>query len=77
MQEGERLAIEIFPILCQPTATVKPSDAAFDDPSFGHDLEADCISGPFDDFNGEVRQTLCERVGELRSLIAAIGEEFA
>jgi hypothetical protein len=75
-QESERLAIAIFPILGEPAAAIEPSDSAFDDPSFGDDLEADCIIGSLDDFNVEVREAFCDRVGELRSLIAAVSKQF-
>ena len=32
--------------------------------------------GSLDDFNVEMRENFCQRVGELRSLIAAVGEEL-
>ena len=32
--------------------------------------------GSLDDFNFEMRQNFCERVGEFRSLISAVGEEL-
>jgi hypothetical protein len=45
------------------------------DPSFGqHRKSADPI-GAFDDFNIEIGQNFCQRIGELRSLICAVGEQ--
>ena len=75
-QESERLAIEVLPILGEPAAAIEPSDGAFDDPAFGHEFEADCGIRSLDDFNFNVGKCFCERVGELRPLIAAVGEEF-
>jgi len=46
------------------------------DPAFGYDLEADCGIRPLDDCNFESGKNFCERVGELRSLIASVGEEL-
>ena len=34
-QKGKRLAVEIFPILGQPTAAVEPGEGALDNPAFG------------------------------------------
>jgi hypothetical protein len=45
------------------------------DPAFGYDLEADGAIGSLDDFNVKMRENFCQRVGELRSLIAAVGEQ--
>jgi hypothetical protein len=75
-QECERLAIEALPIFGQPSAAIEPGDGAFDDPAFGHDLEADRVLGALDDFNLERGENLHHGVGELRSLIAAIGEQL-
>ena len=75
MQESERLAIEVLPILGEPAAAIEPSDGAFDDPSLGHDLESDCGVGSLDDFNIEMRKNLCQPGGKFRTLISAIGEK--
>src|SRR5271166_6772327 len=55
--------------------TIEPRDGAFDDPSFGHDLETDCGVGTLDDLNVEMRKNFCQCGVEFRSLISAIGEE--
>ena len=75
MQECQRVAIEILPILGEPSTAIEPSDGPFDDPAFGYDLEADCTIGSLDDFNVKVRENFFERVGELRSLISAVSEQ--
>jgi hypothetical protein len=69
------LTIEVLPIPGEPSAAIEPGDCALDDPAFGYDFEADCTLGPLDDFNVKVRENFCERVGKLRSLIAAVGEQ--
>ena len=40
------------------------------------ELEADCAVGSLDDFNVEIRKNFPHGVGELRSLISAVSEEF-
>ena len=76
MQECQRLAIEVLPILGEPATTIEPGDGAFDDPAFGQDRKSAGPIGSLDDFNIEVWENFCERVGELRPLIAAVGEEL-
>jgi hypothetical protein len=56
---GERLSIEILPILSEPSAAIEPGNSALDDPAFGqHNKSADLI-GTFNDFNVEMRQNFC------------------
>ena len=75
-QERERPAIEALPIFGEPSAAIEPSDCAFHDPTLGYDLEADSIIGPLDDFNIERGKDFHHGVGELRSLITAVGEQL-
>ena len=75
-QEGKRLAVEILPILGKPAASIEPSNGAFDNPALRHEFEAGHRIRSFDNFNIEVRKRFGERGGELRTLIAAIGEEL-
>jgi hypothetical protein len=75
-QERKRFAIEVLPILGEPSATIEPSDGALDDPAFGDDLEADCGVGSLDDFNVKMRENFCQRLLELRSLVTTVGEEL-
>ena len=35
LEEGERCAVEVLPVLCQAPAAVEPSDGALDDPTPG------------------------------------------
>ena len=76
-EERQGIAGEIFEILGQPSAAVEPCEGALDDPTPRQDLEAFGAVRPFDDFRREMRQGLFLSRAELRSLIAAIGEEFA
>ena len=75
MQERERLAVEVFPILCESSAAIEPSDGALDDPAFGQDHKCVNPIGTFDDFNVEMRANFCKSFGKLGSLISAVGEE--
>jgi hypothetical protein len=75
VQEGQRLAIEVLPILGKPTTAVEPGNGALDDPAFGQDCKSDDLIGSLDDFNVEMRENFCQRCRKLRSLISAIGEE--
>jgi hypothetical protein len=75
-QECERLAIEALPIFGQPSAAIEPGDGAFDDPGFGDDRETDRVLGALDDFNLERGEDFHHGIGELRSLIATIGEQL-
>jgi len=75
-EEGERGAIEVFPVLCQSPAAVEPGDSAFDDSPFGlYDKALDPIRA-FDDFRFEMRQDAGQRVAKDRPLIGAVGEQL-
>jgi len=76
MRYAERRSPRRRELLKSGSAAIEPGDGAFDDPSFGYDLEADCAVRSLDDFNLERGKKFCQRVGELRSLISAVGEEF-
>ena len=39
-EEGQRLAVEAFPILGKSAAAAKPGEGAFDDPALGQNDEA-------------------------------------
>ena len=75
-QEGERAAVEIFPILGEAAAAVEPGDRAFDDPALGQLHEPLGLRGSFDDFGFESGQDVGERVAEDRSLIGAVGKQL-
>src|SRR5271165_2924330 len=75
-QEGERLAVEAFPILGQSSAAAEPGQAAFDDPALGQDDEAFDLIRSFDDFDVEARQNAFHRALELRPLVAGVGIEL-
>jgi hypothetical protein len=75
-QEREGVAVEIFPISGETTATVEPGDRAFDDPTLGQLDESFGVIGSSDDFGFEMRQGFGERVRKNRALIGAVGKQL-
>src|SRR6516225_3888658 len=75
-QEGERLAVEAFPILGESAAAAKPGEGAFDDPALGQNDEAFCAAQSLDDLEVDARQNAFHRALEFRPLIAAVGVEL-
>jgi transposase len=75
-EEGERLAVEVLPILGQPTAAVQPSYGAFDNPTLREHHKALGGIRALHDFKGHAPQDLLDRTSELRSLVSAIGVEL-
>ena len=75
-QKREGVAIEIFPILGETTATVEPGDRAFNDPTLGQLHESFGVIGSFDDFGFEMRQGFGKRVRKNRALIGAVGKQL-
>ena len=73
MQEGERLAVEILPILGQPSASVEPRNGALDDPSLRQDDEGVQFVA-LDDFDDPIAAPGGGRCGA-RSAIACVGED--
>ena len=76
LEEGERLAIETFPILSEPSASAEPGEGSFNDPAFGQDDEAPGLIGALDDLDVHTRQNAPKTVLEARPLISAIGVEL-
>jgi len=56
VEKSERVSGEIFEILGQPAAAIKPSESAFDNPTSRQKLEPFCLIGAFDDFDVQMRQ---------------------
>ncbi len=54
LEEGERVAVEVFPVLGQSAASVEPSDCPLDHPTPGLDDEALDPIGSFDDLDLEI-----------------------
>src|SRR5215218_5871808 len=75
-EEGERLAVEVLPILGQPTAAVHPSYGALDNPTLREHHKALGGIRALHDFKGHAPQDLLDRTSELRSLVSAIGVEL-
>ena len=55
LDEGERVAVEVLPVLGQSAAAVEPGDGAFDHPTPGLDDEALHPIGSLDDLGLEMR----------------------
>src|SRR5271165_3698979 len=75
-QEGERLAVEAFPILGQSAAAAEPGQSAFNDPALGQDDEAFDLIRSFDDLDIEALQNAFHRALELRPLVACVSIEL-
>jgi len=64
-QKREGVAVEIFPILGETTATIEPGDGAFDNPTFRQSNESFGVIGSSDDFGFERRQDFGECVRKI------------
>ena len=53
-QESQRFSIEVLPILGESSASVEPSNGAFDDPTARQYHKSFGVIGAFDDFSFEV-----------------------
>ena len=76
LDEGERVAVEVLPVLGQSAAAVEPGDGAFDHPTPGLDDEALHPIGSLDDLGLEVGQDAGQGAVKDRPLIGAVGEQF-
>src|SRR5271157_5399552 len=77
VEEGERLAIEAFPILGQPSAAAEPSQRAFADPALGQHDEGLGLIRPLNDLDLYARANSFHCRLEFRPLIASVGKEPA
>jgi len=76
LEEGERLAVETFPILGQPSAPPEPSEGSLDEPAFGQDDEAPGLIGALDDLDVHALENSPQCALEACTLISAIGVEI-
>ena len=76
LDEGERVAVEVLPVLGRPAAAVEPGDGAFDHPTPGLDDEALHPIGSLDDLGLEIGQDAGQGAVKDRPLIGAVGEQF-
>ena len=76
LDEGERVAVEVLPVLGQSAAAVEPGDGAFDHPTPGLDDEALHPIGSLDDLGLEIGQDAGQGAVKDRPLIGAVGEQF-
>src|SRR5262249_29796035 len=75
-QKRQRVAIEVLPILCKPSAAVEPSKGAFDDPTPWKHHESFRPIGALDDFSFELWQDPRQGLLKVRPLVATIGKEL-
>src|ERR1019366_2196144 len=66
-EEGEGVAVEVFPVLCQAAAATQPTYGSFDNPSFVDDDKDFGAIGTADDFGDEARHDARQPVMEQRS----------
>ena len=76
LDEGERVAVEVLPVLGQSAAAVEPGDGAVDHPTPGLDDEALHPIGSLDDLGLEIGQDAGQGAVKDRALIGAVGEQF-
>ena len=76
LEEGERVAIEVFPVFGESAAAIEPGDGTLNNPTLGqHDKALDKI-GSFDDFGFEMGQDGGQRDAKDRPLVGAVGEQL-
>ena len=75
--EGERVAVEVLPVLGQSAAAVEPGDGAFDHPTPGLDDEALHPIGSLDDLGLEIGQDAGQGAVKDRPLIGRETAEHA
>jgi hypothetical protein len=75
VEEGERLAVEAFPILGQSAAAAESGEGAFDDPALGQNDEAFGVAQSLDNLEVDARQNAFHRALEFRPLVASVGVE--
>jgi hypothetical protein len=75
-QESEGLAVEIFPILREPSASSEPSESSLGDPSPWQDDEGSRLIGALDDLDVDLSHDFLEGGAKQRALISAIGVEL-
>lgn len=77
LEESERIAVEVLPVLGQSAAAIEPGDAALDDPALGQRDEASAPIGPLDDLGFEMREDAGQRTVKQRPFIGAVGEHLS
>src|ERR1700756_49124 len=72
----QRLAVEVFPILCEASAAVEPRNRPFDDPTAWKHHKSFGVIGALDDFSFEMGEDFRQGLLEFLSLIAAVGKQL-
>ena len=75
-QERQRLAIEVLPVLREPSATVEPRNGTFDNPTAWENDKTFGVIRALDDFSFEVRQNFRQGLLEFQPLIATVGKQL-
>jgi hypothetical protein len=75
-EEGERIVIEVFPVLGEPSTAIEPADGAFDNPALGQYDEAFDMIAPSDDLGNEIGHDACQTVVEHWPGIGAVGKQL-
>src|ERR1017187_6912308 len=61
-EEGEGVAVEVFPVLGEAAAAAQPTYGSFDNPSFVHDDKCFGPIGTADDFGDEARHDVRQAI---------------
>jgi len=77
VEEGERVVVEVFPILGEPTTAIEPGDGTLDNPALGLDDEAFGVISALDDLHGQATHRAGGTVLEQWSGVGAVGEQLA
>jgi hypothetical protein len=77
VEEGERVVVEVFPILGEPAAAVEPCDRAFNDPALGFDNEAFSVISAPDDLHRQAAHRAGGAILKPRPGVGAVREQLA
>ena len=75
-EEGERVVVEVFPVLGESATAPEPADGALDNPPFGQNEEAFGLIATADDLSGEERHGVRQTVMKHRPGIGAVGKQL-
>ena len=76
-EECKRSLVQVFPVLGQSAAAVKPSEGSLDNPALWQNNKTLGLVGAFDDLDMNASQLAADGASEYRALIATVSVEFA
>ena len=76
MEECQGIAAEVLEVLGEAAAAIEPGQGTLDNPAHRQHHEAVRLLRTFHNLDREMGQNLCHGGGELRPLIAGIGEQL-